>query len=190
MVHPTTCMESSLVTVLCCGHSGDKHWPPGCTLRHVHGELFGHHGCIHVDGVSPGEVLDIGTEFTSPAALPGAYEGQWRLTLPTGEHFGGNVVVVLLSYNASCCLTTPPVVLQRLLLFYNASCCLTTPPVVLQRLLLFYNASCCFPSMCFDWYWSQYSCCIVCRNRGHCVIYNVGVLCVWVIVYYCVHVIR
>lgn len=43
-----------------------------------------------VDALEPGQVCDLSIEMLSPGQ-PGIYEGQWRMTTPSGMAFGGEL---------------------------------------------------------------------------------------------------
>ena len=67
---------------------GEECWPPGCCLRFVGGEQFGHRDRIMSEALQPGQVTDISVEMVSPVST-GIYEGQWRMSTTTGLFFGG-----------------------------------------------------------------------------------------------------
>lgn len=75
-------------------NSGRDRWPPGCSLRCQAGDNMGYSGWQMVEALSPGECLNLSLPLISPPS-PGVYQGQWRLSTPTGHFFGEAVWVVL-----------------------------------------------------------------------------------------------
>ena len=70
--------------------TGDESWPPACVLKFLSGDQFGHQDRVVVDGLLPGQCTEISLEMTSPTTT-GIYQGQWRMSTPTGLYFGGNL---------------------------------------------------------------------------------------------------
>ena len=68
--------------------TGDDAWPPGCSLKFVAGEQFGTIDRAMVDALQPGAVTDVSVDMISPSSN-GMFQGQWRMTTPTGMYFGG-----------------------------------------------------------------------------------------------------
>ena len=68
--------------------AGDDAWPPGCSLKFVAGEQFGTIDRVMVDALQPGAVTDVSVDMISPSSN-GMFQGQWRMTTPTGMYFGG-----------------------------------------------------------------------------------------------------
>lgn len=75
--------------------SGDEAWPPGCSLKFVGGEQFGHRDRVMVDALQPNAVADISVELASPQQT-GIYQGQWRMSTPLGFYFGGKIFSLLI----------------------------------------------------------------------------------------------
>lgn len=68
--------------------AGTEAWPPGCSLRFCGGDNMGVTDWCIVDALAPGEIYDLSIEMTSPMCT-GVYQGQWRMSTPTGHYFGG-----------------------------------------------------------------------------------------------------
>jgi hypothetical protein len=68
--------------------TGEERWPIGCSLRFVSGEQMTTSDSFLVQPLEPGQIYDLFIEMVSPSK-PGIYEGQWRMTTPTGMAFGG-----------------------------------------------------------------------------------------------------
>ena len=47
-----------------------------------------------VEALEPGQMYDLSIEMISPSH-PGIYEGQWRMTTPSGMAFGGEEIYCL-----------------------------------------------------------------------------------------------
>ena len=77
--------------------TGEEAWPPGCSLKFVAGEQFGTIDRVMVDALQPGAVTDVSVNMISPITN-GIYQGQWRMTTPTGIFFGGKFHVHLSSF--------------------------------------------------------------------------------------------
>lgn len=73
---------------------GDEAWPPGCSLKFVGGEQFGHRDRVMVDALQPNAVADISVELASPQQT-GIYQGQWRMSTPLGFYFGEIIWVII-----------------------------------------------------------------------------------------------
>ena len=54
------------------------------------GEQFGNQDRAMVEGLQPGAVTDVSVDMVSPSAI-GIFQGQWRMTTPTGLYFGGKL---------------------------------------------------------------------------------------------------
>lgn len=73
---------------------GTESWPPGCCLRFCGGDNMAVTDMKMVDALGPGECYDVGVEMTSPQRT-GVYQGQWRMSTPTGHYFGEVIWVVI-----------------------------------------------------------------------------------------------
>lgn len=60
----------------------------GCSLRFACGAQMTSSDGFLVEALEPGQVYDLSIEMISPCN-PGIYEGQWRMTTPSGMAFGG-----------------------------------------------------------------------------------------------------
>ncbi|CAH1787767.1 unnamed protein product [Owenia fusiformis] len=75
-------------------NSGDEAWPPGCSLKFLCGDQFGHRDRAMANALQPGAVMDISVDMSSPANA-GMFQGQWRMTTATGMFFGDIIWVIL-----------------------------------------------------------------------------------------------
>ena len=67
---------------------GTETWPPGCSLKFCAGDNMSHVDRVMVDTLEPGQMTDVSIQMVSPATK-GVYQGQWRMSTPTGVAFGG-----------------------------------------------------------------------------------------------------
>jgi len=75
-------------------NTGDSHWPPGCSLKFILGHQLGCTERVMVDALLPGSEYDVSVPMNSPRT-PGMYQGQWRMSSPTGPLFGDTIWVIL-----------------------------------------------------------------------------------------------
>ncbi len=68
--------------------TGEEPWPPGCCLKFINGVRLGMQERAMVDPLIPGQTADVSVEMVSPGQT-GMYQGQWRMSTPTGMFFGG-----------------------------------------------------------------------------------------------------
>ncbi len=68
--------------------AGTESWPPGVCLKYVGGDQFGHVNMVMVRSLDPQEISDVSVQMRSPA-VPGMYQGQWRMCTATGLFYGG-----------------------------------------------------------------------------------------------------
>lgn len=67
---------------------GNSSWPPGCSLKFTSGCQLGAAERVMIESLDPGAELDVSVPMTSPS-VAGMYQGQWRMSSPTGVLFGG-----------------------------------------------------------------------------------------------------
>ncbi len=90
--------------------AGTESWPPGVCLKYVGGDQFGHVNMVMVRSLDPQEISDVSVQMRSPA-VPGMYQGQWRMCTATGLFYGGEtqtmdflsaaeVIIVVLTWRA------------------------------------------------------------------------------------------
>ncbi|XP_014671654.1 PREDICTED: uncharacterized protein C6orf106 homolog [Priapulus caudatus] len=75
-------------------NTGSESWPPGCCLRYTQGEQLGSRDRTMVGPLAPQQCADVSVEMVSPAQ-PGIYQGQWRMSSPTGMFFGEVIWVIV-----------------------------------------------------------------------------------------------
>lgn len=68
--------------------TGEEKWPPGCCLKYVNGDQFGHRDRVMVHAMDPADQADVSVEMRSPTNT-GFFQGQWRMCTATGLFFGG-----------------------------------------------------------------------------------------------------
>ncbi|NP_001013560.2 protein ILRUN [Danio rerio] len=75
-------------------NTGTESWPPGVCLKYVGGDQFGHVNMVMVRSLDPQEISDVSVQMRSPA-VPGMYQGQWRMCTATGLFYGDVIWVIL-----------------------------------------------------------------------------------------------
>lgn len=73
--------------------AGAESWPPGVSLKYVGGDQFGHVNMVMVRSLDPQEISDVSVQMRSPA-VPGMYQGQWRMCTATGLFYGGETLMI------------------------------------------------------------------------------------------------
>ncbi|XP_059154474.1 protein ILRUN-like [Physella acuta] len=68
-------------------NSGTDRWPPGCQLRFCSGDNLSTVDRKMVDGLGPGDTVNISVEMRSPSGV-GSYQSLWRMCTATGLYFG------------------------------------------------------------------------------------------------------
>ncbi|XP_041367694.1 protein ILRUN-like [Gigantopelta aegis] len=75
-------------------NGGLETWPPGCCLKFCNGDTMSHVDRVMVDALEPSQMTDVSIQMTSPATK-GVYQGQWRMSTPTGVAFGDVIWVII-----------------------------------------------------------------------------------------------
>ncbi|KAK6189982.1 hypothetical protein SNE40_001938 [Patella caerulea] len=75
-------------------NGGSDTWPPGCSLRFSGGDNLSVTDRVLVDILQPHQETNISIEMTSPSSS-GVYQGQWRMSTPTGHFFGEIIWVII-----------------------------------------------------------------------------------------------
>lgn len=75
-------------------NTGDEPWPPGCSLRYMLGDQLGPRDRVMLGGLPAKQTVDVSVEMVSPDK-PGIYQGQWRMSTPTGMFFGEVIWVII-----------------------------------------------------------------------------------------------
>lgn len=74
-------------------NNGRIPWPPGCTLQYNGGDFISVFTSLPTTTLEPGGTMTLSTDFVTPSK-PGSYQSKWRMMLPSGTYFGGNIFVV------------------------------------------------------------------------------------------------
>jgi hypothetical protein len=85
-------------------NDGPCPWEPGTVLAFVSGHQMDGPAAVEAGAVAAGESTDLSVGLTAPA-LPGGYEGTWRLQSGEGDAFGPGLVVSIVVEAATA---TPP----------------------------------------------------------------------------------
>lgn len=86
--NPGTCLSRYFVILLISSTTGREQWPLGCSLRFLGGAQMTSQDRVSVEPLHPGHSCDVSIEMLSPPT-PGIYEGQWKMSTPSGLFFGG-----------------------------------------------------------------------------------------------------